>query len=400
MRIPYDNPRVHMYTRIRKSPYFYSSRRHGVHSYSVCNRMYHPRHYDDPLAEYWKLVNGATLWDVGVERQVEITGPDAFEFTNMLTPRDLHKCEVGQCKFMLNTDDDGGVINNPVLLRLEENRFWLSVADGDVLLWAKGLASGLRMNVSVVEPDVAPVQIQGPNSKDVAASLFGDDVLDIRYYRMRSYQLDGMDVVVSRTGYTGEVGYEIYLHNASRDADKLWRTILAAGEPYGLEVIGPCQIRRVEAGILSYGSDIALDNNGYSDYAFLNPYEADLAWTVDLEQDADFVGKAALQRIAAEGPSRKVVGVEVSGDPMVGYIEDYCPVIEDGHQIGQVSSAFYSPRLETNVGFALVPIEHTELGTKLTVETAVGSRDAEVVEKPFIDPRKDTPKQQLHTAAR
>nr|MBA3348987.1 glycine cleavage system protein T [Actinomycetota bacterium] len=159
MRVPYDVPKIHMYTRIRKSPYFYASRAHGVQSYSVCNRMYHPRHYDDPIAEYWKLVNDVTLWDVGVERQVEITGPDAFKLTNMLTPRDLTKCAVKQCKFVLNVDADGGIINNPVLLRLGENHFWLSVADGDVLLWAKGVASALNLNVTVREPDVAPMQI-------------------------------------------------------------------------------------------------------------------------------------------------------------------------------------------------------------------------------------------------
>lgn len=393
MRIPYDVPKIHMYTRIRKSPYFYASRRHGVQSYSVCNRMYHPRHYDDPIAEYWRLVRDVTLWDVGVERQVEITGPDAFTFTNLLTPRDLTLCEVGQCKFVLNTDVDGGIINNPVLLRLGENHFWLSVADGDVLLWAKGVASRSGLDVRIREPDVAPVQIQGPKSKALMSDLFGAGILDLRYYRLREYELDGMDVVVSRTGYSGEVGYEIYLRNASRDGMRLWDAILRAGEPHDLAVIGPCQIRRVEAGILSYGSDIALDNNDYSDYGFLNPYEAGLGWTVDDDQEADFIGKEALSRIAAEGVGRLVVGVEIGGDPIVGYIEDYLPVIDGEKQIGQVSSAFWSPRLEKNVGFALVPVELAELGTKLTVRSAKGETTAVVVPKPFFDPRKQTPKE-------
>lgn len=392
MRVPYDVPRVHMYTRIRKSPYFYAHQRHGVQSYSVCNRMYHPRHYDDPIAEYWKLVNDVTMWDVAVERQVEITGPDACEFTNMLTPRDLTRCEVKQCKFALNTDVDGGIINNPVLLRLGENHFWLSVADGDVLLWAKGVAAASGMDVQIREPDVAPVQIQGPKSRDLMVDLFGDGVLNIKYYWMDEYELDGMDVVVGRTGYSGEVGFEIYLRNASRDGMRFWDTVFEAGEPHNLAVIGPCQIRRVEAGILSYGSDIALDNNLYSDYSFLNPFEAGLGYTVELDQEADFIGKEALKRIAEEGVSRKVVGVEVEGDPLIGYIEDYLPVVENGLRIGQVSSAFYSPRLKTNVGFALVPIEYAELGTGLTVRKATGEVTARVVEKPFIDPKKKTPK--------
>lgn len=396
MRIPYDVPKIHLYTRIRKSPYFYASRRHGVQSYSVCNRMYHPRHYDDPITEYWRLVRDVTLWDVGVERQVEVSGPDAFEFTNLLTPRDLTKCAVGQCKFLLNTDGDGGIINNPVLLRLDDDRFWFSVADGDVLLWAKGVAAQSGMNVRITEPDVAPVQIQGPKSQALMRDLLGDGILDLRYYWMDRFVLEGMDVVVSRTGYTGEIGYEIYLTNASRDATKLWDRLLEVGRAHDLAVIGPCQIRRVEAGILSYGSDIALDNNGYSDYAFLNPYEADLGWTVNLDQEADFIGRTALERIAAEGVSRKVVGIELGGDPLIGYLEDYLPVVDDdGRQIGQVSSAFWSPRLEKNVGFALVPSELTDIGSKFTVlSERRGRTDAVVVPKPFIDPRKETPKGQ------
>ncbi|MDQ3629449.1 MAG: glycine cleavage system protein T [Actinomycetota bacterium] len=389
-----------MYTRIRKSPYHYAAQRHGVQSYSVCNRMYHPRHYDDPVAEYWKLVRDVTMWDVGVERQVEIAGPDAFELANLLTPRDLTSCAVGQNKFLLNTDVDGGVINNPVLLRLAEDCFWFSVADGDVLLWAKGVAARSGLDVRVSEPDVAPVQIQGPKSQALMRDLFGDDVLDLRYYWSAEFQLNGMDVVVGRTGYTGEIGYEIYLRNASRDATKLWDTVLEAGHPHDLAVIGPCQIRRVEAGILSYGSDIALDNNAYSDYQFLNPYEIGLGWTVNLDAEADFIGKQALTRIAEEGVRRKVVGVEIGGDPLVGYLDDYLPVTDGRSPIGQVSSAFWSPRLEKNVGFALVPVEHSELGTTLTVRTAArGDVSAVVVPKPFVDPRKETPKAQALAAS-
>ena len=392
MRIPHDTPRIHMYTRIRKSPFFHLSRRHGVQSYTVCNRMYHPRHYDDPIVEYWKLVNGVTMWDVAVERQVEITGKDAFEFANMLTPRDLTKCAVGQCKFVLNTDEDGGVINNPVLLRLDENRLWFSVADGDVLLWARGVAVNSGMDVHIREADVAPVQIQGPKSKALMADLLGESILDIRYYWLAEYDLKGMDVVVSRTGYTGEIGYEIYLRNASQDAERFWDTMLEAGRPHGLEVIGPCQIRRVEAGILSWGSDIALDNNRFTAFGFLNPYEAGLEYTVDLDQEADFIGRKALERVAAEGPTRKVVGIELESEPLIGYIEDFLPIVDGTDQIGQVSSAFYSPRLKKNIGFALVPIDRASLGTNLNLKTARGDREATVVQMPFIDPEKSTPK--------
>ena len=399
MRFSYDAPKIHMYTRIRKSPYFYASERHGVQSYTVCNRMYHPRHYDDPIAEYWKLVRDVTLWDVGVERQVEISGPDALALADLLTPRDLTKCAVWQNKFLLITDEDGGVINNPVLLRLADDCFWFSVADGDVLLWAKGVASRAGLDVHITEPDVAPVQIQGPKSQALMRDLFGDRVLDLKYYWCAEFELNGMDVVVGRTGYTGEIGYEIYLRNASRDGLKLWDTVLEAGRAHDLAVIGPCQIRRVEAGILSYGSDIALDDNAYSDYAFLNPYEIGLGWTVDLDKKSDFIGKQALARIADEGVDRKVVGVELGGDPMIGYHDDYLPVVDGAGQIGQVSSAFWSPRLEKNIGFALVPIEHSELDTKLAVRTARGEISAVVVPRPFVDPKKETPKSTYQEAS-
>ena len=397
MHIPYDSPRVHLYTRIRKSAFFHASRRHGVQSYSVCNRMYHPRHYDDPIAEYWKLVNDVTLWDVGVERQVEITGPDAAAFTNLLTPRDLTRCEVGQCKFVLVTDERGGILNNPVLLRLDDNHFWLSVADGDVLLWAKGVASFAGYDVAVDEPDVAPVQVQGPKSRDVMVALFGERILDLRYYRHDRFSLDGLEMVVSRTGYTGELGYEIYLYDATRNAGQLWDAVLEAGRPYGIAPIGPCQIRRVEAGILSYGSDITVDTHVDGSYEFLNPYEAGLEWTVDLDQDAPFVGRAALERVAAEGPRRKVVGVEIDSDPLVGYLEDYVPVLADGERIGHISSAFWSPRLRRNIGFALVAAAYAELGTELTAQLRGQETTLRVVPKPFIDPKKETPKADLRT---
>ena len=179
---PNDNPGILLYSRVRKSPYFYSSRRHGVQLYSVYNHTYHPRHYGDPVEEYWQLLNGVTLWDVGVEKQVEITGPDAFEFTNMLVARDLNKCAVDQCKYVFVTAADGGIINDPVLLRLGESHFWLSLADSDVLLWARGVAYNSGLDVTIEEADVGPVQVQGPKSKDVMVDLFGDSILDIPYY--------------------------------------------------------------------------------------------------------------------------------------------------------------------------------------------------------------------------
>jgi glycine cleavage system aminomethyltransferase T len=380
------NPGILLYTRIKKSPYYYGSRRHGVQLYSVYNHHYHPRHYGDPFGEYWQLLEGVTVWDVGgAERQVEITGPDAFEFTNMLTPRDLNKCSVGQCKYAFITNAGGGIINDPVLLRLDENHFWLSLADSDALLWAQGVAYNSGLNVEVREPDVGPMQIQGPKSKEVMTDLFGEGILDVPYYFMEHHELDGMELVISRTGYSGELGYEIYLKNASRDGLKLWETVMQAGEPHGLSPIGPSHIRRIEGGILALGCDMWYDTN---------PYEVGYGykWMVELEQEQDFIGKEALRRISEEGVSRKLVGVEIGGGSLGAYndssMPDFFAVLKDGERIGDVTSACYSPRLDKNIGFAMVPIEHTELGTELEIERPEGVVSATVADRVFIKPEK------------
>jgi aminomethyltransferase len=389
-----ENPGILLYSRIRKSPYFYASRRHGVELYSVYNHTYHPRHYGDPIEEYWQLLNGVTLWDVGVERQIEISGPDAFDFTNLLVARDLNKCEVEQCKYVFLCLPDGGIINDPVLLRVEENRFWLSLADSDVELWARGVAYNGGYDVTVKEIDVGPVQVQGPKSKDVMVDLFGDSILDIPYYFLRPYEVNGMKVLVSRTGYTAELGYEIYLFDASKNGVALWDAVLEAGKAHDLAVIGPCHIRRIEAGILALGP-------GCDMWYDTNPYEVGMGydWMVDLEQGSDFIGKEALAQIKAEGPKRSLVGVEIGGSQAGSYNDgamiDVFPVNLGGNRIGQVTSACWSPRLEKNIGFAMVPIEHAELGTEFEVERPEGTTSAVVVPKPFIDPKKETPKQEL-----
>ena len=385
-----EDPGILLYPRLRRSPYFYASREHGVQRYSVYNHTYHPRHYGDPVAEYWHLLNAVTMWDVGVERQIEISGPDAFDFTNMMVPRDMTKCAVRQAKYVFVTAPDGGIINDPVLLRLEENRFWLSLADSDVGLWAQGLAVNSGMDVTIQEVDVAPVQIQGPRSKEIMVDLFGTEILDIPYYYVsQDLELEGMRVVVSRTGYTSELGYEIYLRDAMANGQKLWDIVLEAGRPHDLRVIGPCHIRRIEGGILAFGCDIWYDTN---------PFEVDMGytWMVDLEQDADFIGKQALQRIKSEGPRRKLVGVEIEGPSLGSFIDnemiDVFPVFEGNQRIGSVTSACYSPRLEKNIGFAMLPIEAAHIGNRFEVQTLGGSQWATTVPKPFIDPDKDIPK--------
>ena len=368
--------------RVRRSAYFEATQKYGCKGYTVYNHMYLPNFYDDPVKEYWKLINDVTLWDVSVERIVEIKGPDGFAFTNMLTPRDLAKCRVGQAKYVLITAEDGGIINDPVLLRLDKDRFWLALADSDVLLWAKALALGKKMNVEIGEPDVSPLQVQGPKSKPVMQKLFGSVVAQLPYYYFVETNLDGIPVIVTRTGWTGEVGYEIFLCDGSRGVE-LWERIMEAGKPHNIAPTGPSDIRRIEAGILNWGADMTLANN---------PYEVGLGWLVDVDKKADFIGKQALKRIKANGVTRKLVGVEIAGEPIEFNMTRW-KVSRDGVSIGYVTSAIHSPRLKRNVGYAMLPIEHAELGTELVIAVpGSGDRPAEVVPKPFIDPKKEIPK--------
>jgi len=323
-----------------------------------------------------------TLWDVGVERQVEISGKDGAKFAELITPRDLRTCAVGECKYMLLTTPQGGIINDPVLLRLGKDHFWLSLSDWDVLFWCKGVAVNAGLDVIVREPDVSPLQLQGPKSKDVMVDLFGDEILDLEYYHLREMKLDGIPLVITRTGWSAERGYELYLRDATL-GEALWDRVMAAGAKHNLRPIAPSEIRRIEAGIMNYSSDIVLDNN---------PYEVGLGWTVDAGKKADYLGKEALQRIKREGVRRKLVGIEVDGGPLGAWIPDYWDVRADGRKVGHVTSLTYSPRLEKNIGYALVHVDASKIGTGLTVSTSRGPRDATVVKKPFVDPKKDIPK--------
>jgi len=382
--MPFDMGLVQRGARLRRTPFFEATQRHGARAFTVYNHMLFPIRYADLEAEYWHLVNHVTLWDVSVERQVEITGPDAFKFTNLLTPRDLSRCAVGQGKYVAITADDGGVINDPVLLRLGENHFWLALADSDVLLWARGVALNAGMRVTITEPDVSPLQVQGPKAKAVVSSLFGDPVLGLKYYWFLETALDGIPVVVTRTGWSAEVGYEIYLRDGSR-GDELWERIMEAGKPHQIRPTGPSDIRRIEGGILNWGADMTLEDN---------VYEAGLDWLVDEDKEADYIGKEALRRIKAAGVRRKLVGVEIAGS-RIEFNETKWPVrrAAGGERIGRVTSAIWSPRLEKNIGYAMVPIDCAANGTALTTEVPGGEeRPMTVVPKPFIDPKKEIPK--------
>ena len=370
-------------TQIRKSPYFDATVRWGAQGFSVYNHMYIPRDFGDPVQNFWNLVQAAILCDVAVERQVEIAGPDAAAFVQRLTPRDLSGLAVGQCKYVLLTNAEGCILNDPILLRLAEDRFWLSLADSDVLLWAQGVAVHAGLEVAIHEPDVSPLQLQGPASGEVMRALFGESILDLRYYWLRELELEGIPLVVSRTGWSSELGYELYLRDGSR-GDELWERIMTAGAPFGLQPGHTSTIRRIEGGMLSYHADADLHTN---------PFELGLDRLVDLEMEADFIGKEALRRIRDEGVRRRQVGLRLEGPPLKGPNTRFWPIRRGGERgggdtVGKVTSAVHSPRLEQNIALAMVAADCAALGTRLAVELPGGSLPAEVVEKPFFDPRK------------
>ena len=366
-------------TQIRKSPYFDATLRWGAAGFSVYNHMYIPRDFGDPEQNFWNLVNAATLSDVAVERQVEITGPDAAKFVQMLTPRNLSTCAVGQCKYVLITNARGGILNDPILLKLAEDHFWLSLADSDILLWAQGVAVTSGLDVEICEPDVSPLQLQGPKSGEIMQSLFGDRINDLRYYWFAEFELDGMPLIISRTGWSSELGYEIYLRDGSR-GDELWERIMQAGRMFGLKPGHTSAIRRIEGGMLSYHAD--MDSH-------TNPFELGLDRLVDLEMEADFIGKAALTKIAEQGVTRKQVGLEIDGEPLTGANNEFWPIIVGSEQVGCVTSAIYSPRLGANIALAILSVEYSEVGTQAEIVTPFGRRSVKVVPKPFYDPKKN-----------
>ena len=365
-------------TQIRKSPYFDSTVKWGATGFSVYNHMYIPRDFGNPEQNFWNLIEKAILCDVAVERQVEITGPDAYKFTQLLTPRDLSKLAIGQCKYVLITNNEGGILNDPVLLRLAENHFWLSLADSDVLLWAQGVAVNSGLNVKITEPDVSPLQLQGPKSGEIMIKLFGDSIKDLKYYWLREYNLDEIPLIVSRTGWSSELGYEIYLRDGSK-GNQLYEKIMKEGKEYGLQPGHTSSIRRIEGGMLSYHADADINTN---------PFELGLDRLVNLDNDVNFIGKEALKKIKHSGVKRKQIGLELDCEPLKGPNTTFWSIFKDGKKIGKVTSAVYSPRLKKNIALAMIEINQSNIGNKFKVKTDDIEVNCVVVEKPFFDPKK------------
>ena len=365
-------------TQIRKSPFFESTVKWGATGFSVYNHMYIPRDFGNAEENFWNLINKAILCDVSVERQVEITGPDAYKFIQLLTPRDLSKLSIGQCKYVLIVNNEGGILNDPVLLRLGENHFWLSLGDSDILLWAQGVAINSELNVKVVEPDVSPLQLQGPNSSKIMQKLFGESILDLKYYWLRELELDGIPLVISRTGWSSELGYEIYLRDGSK-GNLLWEKIMSTGKEFDLQPGHTSSIRRIEGAMLSYHADADINTN---------PYEVGLDRLVSLDTNINFIGKNSLKKIKENGIKRKQVGLILDCEPLEGPNTTFWKIYKNKNEIGKVTSAVYSPRLKKNIALAMISIQQADIGNVLDVEKSFSMVKATVVNKPFYDPKK------------
>jgi glycine cleavage system aminomethyltransferase T len=361
--------------RVRKSPYFNSTLKYGAKAFSVYNHMYMPVSYDGPAEDYKKLLNGVQLWDVGVERQVQIKGPDAEALSQFLTPRNIKKCAIGQAMYTPLVDVKGGLINDPVMLKIDEDCYWFSVSDGDLLLWVQGIAAGYKFDVDVVEPDVSPLQVQGPNSTKLMAKVFGDWVNDLGFYRFKKVNHEGIPMVIARMGYSKELCYELFLQDHSK-GDELWEMLWQAGQDLNISPGSPNIILRLEGGIVSYLADIDRTNN---------PYEVGLDWMVNLDQEDDFIGKDALREISLKGPQKKLLGAEIQGDPITVFNEDPWPVLIDGQNVGFMNAVVYSPRLNKNISYVILDIEHAKIGQEITISSPERELTAITVEIPWLN---------------
>jgi glycine cleavage system aminomethyltransferase T len=369
----------------RRSPYFDATQRAGCKAYDIYNKMYLPAEYDDVAVEYRALNEGVTLWDVGVERTVQVSGPDADRLIDMVTCRDLTKCAVKQGKYMLVIAPDGGIVNDPVLLHVDENVWWMQLADSDAGLYTLGVLSQSGLDAEVSYPDVHPVQVQGPLSARTLEKLVGKAIYDIKYYWCERFSIDDIPVVISRTGWSAVPGFEVNLLDGSR-GDQLWDAIMGAGEEFAIRPIAPNEARRVEAGIFNWGSDISLADTPFHVMGLERLVE---------EQPQDYIGKQALERIRSEGVDRKLVGIEFDdSQPLEGITRSW-PAHHDGQLIGRVTDAVWSPGLNRNIGYVWVPIALAEPGNLIEVESEHGGMRGRTASIPFVDPRKERPAQPL-----
>lgn len=368
---------IHIGPNIRKSPYFDATVADGVRSFSVYNHMYIPGSFGDPAEEYRRLLHAVAMWDVGAQRQVEIAGPDAGRLVRYLTTRELSGTQARQGRYVPLCNHDGVLINDPVLLKFSETRFWLSIADSDIALWAEAIARERGLDVRVFEADASPMAIQGPRARELARDLFGDWVLELKYFWFRETALDGIPLVLARSGWSKQGGFELYLLDGSRGTE-LWEAVRRAGQPYGIGPGAPNDQERLESGLISYGADAR-----YQRFP-ANPFELGLGSMVHLDRADDFVGRPALRRIRDAGVRRRRVGLFIDGDPVApnGHPLDLTLA---GEVVGVACEVAHSPRLRRSIGIALLGNQVGDAETGLCIEIGPNDkRRVAVTSLPFI----------------
>ena len=361
---------------IRKSPYFDATVADGVQSFSVYNHMYLPAHFGDPQGEYERLVNGVALWDVGAQRQVELQGPDAAQLLQYLCTRDISGTAIGQGRYVPICNHDGNLINDPVLLKLSEDQFWLSIADSDIELWAAAIAAERGLDVRVCEPDVSPLAVQGPKGAELIAQLFGEWIHELKYFWFRETSLQGIPLVLARSGWSKQGGFELYLRDAARGGE-LWNIVKTAGAAFDIGPGAPNDAERLESGLLSYGADARLQTHP------ANPFELGLGKLVDLDGSDDFIGKSALLKIKAEGIKRRFSGFIIQGDP-VPASEHPVPLMQNDIAVGSIGEMAYSPRLDKSIAIGLISNRVPDTAIGLTVSVDKSPRTVTVTGLPFI----------------
>ncbi|RWM28175.1 glycine cleavage T C-terminal barrel domain-containing protein [Mesorhizobium sp.] len=359
--------------RVRPSPFFEAVVAEGMVAANVYNRMIMPTSFGDPEGEYWRLINGVSQWDVGVERQVQLKGPDAARLAQILSPRDLSACKIGQGKYVPLCNHRGTVINDPILLKLSNDLYWLSIADSDIWLWASAIAAERGLNVEITEPDVSPMALQGPKAEDVVAHVLGDWVRALKYFWFKETEIEGIPIAVQRSGWSKQGGFEIYLRDGTKGT-KLWNIFKEAGKPWGIGPGAPATAERTESGLLSVGGDTDDETN---------PFEVRLGKYVDLGVPDDVVGIGALRKIEADGPKRHQLGLILDASMPVPFGAKREDITFDGTKVGVMTHCTWSPRMKANIGYALISTA-VKAGTTVTVNRANGSMAARLVELPFL----------------
>lgn len=359
--------------RLRPSPFYQATVAEGLRDVSIYNRMVLPACYGDPEAEYWRLINGVSMWDVAVQRQVQLSGPDAGRLAQLLSPRDLSSCEIGQGKYVALCNHDGILINDPVLLKLKHTLYWLSIADSNIWFWAEAIAAERNLDVKISEPDVSPLAVQGPKAEDVIASMFGDWVRDVKYFWFQETELEGIPVIVQRSGWSKQGGFEIYLKDGSMGT-KLWNLVKEAGKPWDIGPGAPTTPERNESGLVSCGGDTDETTN---------PFEVRLGKYIDLHVPDDVVGIQALRKVSETGPTRHQLGLKLEGEIPAPLEFAWEKIQFDNRIVGDMTSCVWSYRMKQNIGYALVSV-NVNPGETVEILRSSGIVKAELVELPFI----------------